>query len=967
MPRHSRQQFLRLKQLERQNRRLTRELRDAQASRVSLLEHLPVHTIQKDLNGTFTFASTSFCNLLQLPLERVIGKSDFDLFPMELASKFVADDRRVIQEGLVFDDIERNEFSDGLVTYMHVRKAPLRDRQDNIVGVQVMFWDVTKEYLGRQQLQRVETLAHALITAALDAVLLVDTDGRVVDLNPAAEKILGYSRDQVAGHPPLDSILLTAISEAGQRFSEPLDHIRVFDRQASISRIMQAATGTRIEAKVRHSDQRWFDAEISAHPLVIQGTSQGWALFVRDITKRKQREAELLRAKEVAEHASVAKSEFVANVSHELRTPLTGIIGLHELLQLSDISPSQQNYLQLAQTSANNLLRLIDDLLDFSKIEAGKLQLELAPFDLLDCVEQALNALAARAQLRGLELTLDYDDSLPARVIGDGYRVRQILLNLIGNAIKFTERGEICLRVTAANSARGTGTISADASPTMSCVRFEVHDTGIGVPVGKRHLIFEAFRQADTSMTRRYGGTGLGLAICRDLVKKMDGEIGIQDSVLIQNSTHQGCCFFFQIPLSVDVAMIEQTNLPARLEVVIVATPSLWRSLLEKQLQSLGYTIVVLTLDQLQRRQPARLFSAGNHTVVMIDSRELPAWESSTPPVVVRWILITPLAQAQQMAIPKWLSHADVVWLNRPVRRSDLLESLSLSAVQSSSHSQPNPLWNSRPAEVLLVEDSPVNQIVLRDMLEQLGHQVTLASDGRQAVQLCQDRSFDLVLMDLQMPEMNGLQAAKLIRQQDGKKQQTIYALSAHATLEDRRECEAAGMNGFLEKPITMELLSGALRAAMERENGQFMSSFVDTHPSDSVSHRFDQDELDRLAQAANLVHAPGRNELLAKFNSNARLLDDVLRLMVQEITKLSRAFALAVDQDKAAEARRAIHTFKSNCRQLGLVSIAEFSEQLERLSKQGSVSPLRPFVTRVQQLAANVADWSESMIENRS
>lgn len=957
-----------LRQMRRHVRHVNQQLQDSRSDKQALLEHLPVHIIQKDLDGRFTFASASFCKLIGKTREQILGKNDFELFPQDSAQKFVADDKRVLREGTVFDDIEQTEFADGTITFMQVRKAPLRDRGGLIVGVQVMFWDVTKEHVSRQQLQHIESLAHALITAALDAVLLVDPEGRVVDVNPAAERILGYSRDQVAGHPPLDYILQTALTEAGQRSAEPDDSLQLFDRKASISRIMKAATGTRIEAKARHKDLHWFDAEISAHPLSIQGANQGWALFIRDITNRKLRESELRRAKDEAEMASAAKSEFVANVSHELRTPLTGIIGLHELLQLSDINARQQNYLQLAQTSATNLLRLIDDLLDFSKIEAGKLQLEMAPFSLLDCVEDVANAMAGRAQLRGLELTLDMEANLPSRLVGDAYRIRQILLNLVGNAIKFTERGDICIRVRqVSNRHPGTGnyptTELTTTGETTARLRFEVHDCGIGVAENQRELIFEAFRQADTSMTRRYGGTGLGLAICRDLVEKMQGFIAVTDSQIYEGTVNKGSCFYFEVPLIVECFQAAIPPSIARQDIVIVAPAGLWRTLLERNLEKLGLKITVLTLDQLQQRQPTRLFTAGNHTIVMLDVRELSAWISPSPPVVVRWVLITPLAQSQQVSVPKWLSHADVVWLNRPVRQADLLAAITTGNSTPSSQEKERSTNNSRSAHVLLVEDSPVNQIVLRDMLEQLGQKVTLASDGKQAVELCSERQFDLVLMDVQMPELDGLQATKLIRQSDHGRTQLIFALTAHASSEDRQLCESAGMNGFLVKPITMELLNGALRTAMEFDSQSSPNRFVsagEVAKAKSVTERLEVPIL-QLDQA--FKDSPDATALAARFNNNKRLLQDVLRLMAQEAPKLSRAFATATASGKLPEARRAIHTLKSNCRQLGLISIAEYAELIEQLARDGALQATAEHANNVQQIAGAIADWTEGLL----
>ena len=350
----------------------------SEAERQTLLEHLPVYVLQKDLEGRFTFATQSFCKLLNRGLLDILGKTDQDLFPPETAEKFRRDDLEVMSAGVVFNDIEKTQLPDGRRSYMQVRKAPLRNASSAICGVQVIFWDVTEEFTSRLELQRIESLAHALINAALDAVLIVDTAGHVMEANPACERILGYTADQLESHPPLGSIMQPATAEP-KEVNDSTDSAYIegsgFADRGPLNRLLKDATGRRIEVRLRRSNDNWFEAEISAHPLTIEN-SNGWAIFIRDITRRKITEKELRTAKESAELASIAKSEFVANVSHELRTPLTGIIGLHELLQNTEIDDQQREYLELARLSAGNLLTLIDDLLDFSKIESHQLELE---------------------------------------------------------------------------------------------------------------------------------------------------------------------------------------------------------------------------------------------------------------------------------------------------------------------------------------------------------------------------------------------------------------------------------------------------------------------------------------------------------------------------------------------------------------------------------------------------------------
>ncbi len=947
-----------------------------ESDRRALLEHLPVHVVQKDREGRFTFVTQSFCRLVQRDYADVIGKTDHALFPAEAATKFVEDDIRVMRTGKVFDDVERTQLPSGAHSYMQVRKAPLRDTDGEIIGVQGIFWDVTEEFTSRKELQRIESLAHALIHAALDAVLIVDGDGHVLEANPASEKILGYTQDQVASHPPLGSIMHTTLEELGQRASDQPDSKEVYQRRTPISSILKSATGRRIEARLRRSDQVWFDAEISAHPLVVEG-SQGWAIFIRDITRRKRAEKELRSAMEAAKHANAAKSEFVANVSHELRTPLTGIIGLHELLQRGEIDEQQRSYLKLAAVSASNLLTLIDDLLDFSKIEAGHIDIEVVPFSLVTCIEEAANSMAARAQLRGLELMVDFDPELPDRLIGDPHRIRQIILNLVGNAIKFTEKGDI--RIRAALSDTPPSSRVQDKHPDGEVkIRIEVHDSGIGISPEQRQLIFEAFHQADSSTTRRYGGTGLGLTICRDLVAKMHGEIGVTGASRPGGEVVQGSCFFFVLPLTIDRDTQDVPPSPAAVsqDVVLAASPSLWRDILQREIQRLGCRLTTMSVDQLTSRTPAHLFAAGNHTMVVTDFRELSAQKLETIPVVVRWVLLAPLANAQPDSIPKWLSYANVTWLHRPVRRSELRNALSIeSPADAEARLATGPgqdEWVERTGHILLVEDSPISKIVLEDMLTGLGHRVTVANNGRDAIEACRRTLFDLVLMDIQMPDVDGLEATMAIREQEksSRRRQRICALTAHATAADRAQCEAAGMDSFLVKPIPL----ATLRAAVNKEvcgegpgrekDGRVEQTMPESIPPDTEDARNGAPVESHGPSTSEVFgQPPGWPELVALMHDNEQLLRDVLALLAREAPRLARVFQASLTEPNFSEARRAVHTLKSNVRHVGLKGVAEFAEQLETLARDERLAQLQEQSGQLGELAAKVSDWAEEQL----
>lgn len=1000
----------------RQNQASTeRTVLQIESDRRALLEHLPVHVVQKDLEGRFLFVTQSFCDLVKRPFAEVIGKTDFDLFPEDAARKFVEDDRRVINEGGVFNDVEKTELPDGTSSYMQVRKAPLRAPDGRVVGVQGIFWDVTLEHRRRQELQRIESLTRALINAALDAVLVVDSEGHILEANPASEKILGFTPEQAHLHPPLGSMIETSVEETGQRASDQPNQHKKFQRKIPTAEILKSAEGRRIEVKLRRSDQRWFDGEISTHPLDLDG-SQGWAIFLRDITRRKNAEKELLNAKESAEQANAAKSEFVANVSHELRTPLTGIIGLHELLDRSTLDDRQREYLKLARLSASNLLTLIDDLLDFSKIEAGHIDIESIPFSLTTCVEEAVNSLAARAQFKGLELLIDIADRVPERLIGDPHRIKQILLNLIGNAIKFTERGEIRVAVRVLDKDRSEYEQEFSKSPDGSGneeapvrLRFEVHDNGIGIPYQKRQLIFDAFRQADSSTTRRYGGTGLGLTICRDLVNKMGGWIGVSDAHDLGGATVQGSCFFFELPMplvdrhaSNDVGQMMQPATRPREHVVLAANPCSWRDLLERDIVRHGFETTVLDVSDLAKRQPSKLFAAGNHTIVVADFRELITSEQGSVPVVTKWVLLSPLSNEHPQNIPNWLGYANVAWLSRPIRRQELRRALTVKSTDADI-APTTALSVGRRAHVLLVEDSPISQTVLRDMLEGLGHRVQVVGDGRAAIKACQDKLFDLVLMDIQMPDVDGLEATRRIRLAESGlgRRQRICALTAHATAADRMQCEQVGMDGFLIKPISLDRLatsvsraingesmlndadgdwhaSAAFSAAeaqpdtLTQERGPQNVTIPSSQPAGSTDERpghfggmpqATHPDESQFALDRALEDAPSWPQLKDALNGNERLARDVLGLLMSEAPRLGRMFEDSLAKGNLNEARRAVHTIKSNARHLQLKRIAAFAEQLEYLARDGRREQLENSRDLVGKVAIAMADWAQELL----
>ncbi|MCL1075804.1 response regulator [Shewanella dokdonensis] len=794
------------KHLAEQNKRLdklvarrTERLREATERREqefallrSLLDSIPEAIVFKDKEGKYLGCNKAAERVLGYTESEMIGLSDRDLTPPELSQRIRHEDAKVLRERTPLRYQEKVELA-GRPILLDTLKLPFYNRRGELQGLIVVWRDVTREYESAEQLRLSEERYHLAMDAVEDGLWDWYLDSEQIICNPSFYTMLGYKANEFPA-------LVSTIDE----LAHPDDRLRVQETRAQYLRQPVGTYDVEFRMLGKGGNYHW----VQSRGQVVEFTSKGEPKRMlgtnKDITRHKNTELALLEAKKDAELANLYKSEFLANMSHEIRTPMNAIIGMLQLAQRTNLTPQQQDYLEKAGFSAQSLLRIINDILDFSKIEAGKLELEKVSFPLDKVLEHALDLNALKAQEKGIELLLYAPVTAGMILKGDPLRLGQVLVNLLSNAVKFTTDGEIEL-----------GCEDVGEREHRMTLKFWVRDTGIGIEKTKQEQLFDAFAQADGSTTRKYGGTGLGLSISKHLVSMMGGDLQVQSEPGV------GSIFTFTVSFEIaEEAPVEPLTVPERLNnlrtLVVDDNPSALQ-IYASQLRDFHFDVETAAsgpeaLFKLAQ-QPFDLLLIdwkmpdmdGREVLVAMDEM-VSSGKLHKRPVVIMMTAYAAEPMAQELGSTKVFA-----LLQKPFKSSALFNEIVAAFCEAPEHNAVQELSATENGEqrglVLLVEDNLINQQVACELLRSGGYDVDVAENGKVALAMVAEKHYDAVLMDIQMPVMDGLTATRELRKQYSMAQLPIIAMTAHAMSGDKDKSLDAGMNAHITKPIMLNEL----------------------------------------------------------------------------------------------------------------------------------------------------------------
>lgn len=804
---------------------LSKSMRELEFQKFALDQHSIVSIADHD--GKIIYCNDKFTQISQYSRDELLGKDHRILNSGFHPRDFFQKMWETIENGQVWHGEVKNKRKDGTHYWVDSTIVPLIDNDGKPSRYISIRTDITANKAMSEHMV-IQRAFYENITETLGEGLYVqDAKGRCIYMNSEAEKLLGWPRQELIGLPVHNTIhTQTSSGENLPAHDCPI-----------MNQVVKHGEAHMDDQVFVRKDGSVFPVTIASRAIYNEsGNIDTTVVAFQDISARKAAEASVVHAKDVAERANKVKGDFLANMSHEIRTPMNGIIGMADLALDTDLNTEQREYISIVKSSADALLNIINDILDFSKIESGKMDIDVIYFSLDQMLRDSIKSLAVRAHQKQLELLLHVAPDVPDRIIGDPGRLRQVIVNLVGNAIKFTESGEIEVSLK-----KIEGALTGNAK-----LEFSVRDTGIGIPEEKFHTIFESFSQADTSTTRKYGGTGLGLSISTKIINLMGGQLNLNSTV------GKGSTFFFTI----DVPVIssdtltryqntgEITGMP-----VLVADDNLSnQKILQEMLQSWGMkpTIVANGEDALHELERASTTKEPYALAILdVQMPEMNGFElverirqkpEHAPATVM---MLTSAGKRGDAAKCRELGIAG--YLMKPVSQSDLFDAMMTALgepLQNGYQEEDASLVtrhslreSRRKLNLLLAEDNAVNQTLSIRVLEKLGHSVTVANNGIEAINYWQNGQFDAILMDLDMPLMSGFEATKLIREQEKSSGHhiSIIAMTAHAMQGARDECINQGMDGYVSKPIDTEALwrelDGLTQTPQEKTHQEFTPS----------------------------------------------------------------------------------------------------------------------------------------------
>jgi two-component system, sensor histidine kinase and response regulator len=913
----------------------------------TMIDILPDRIFVMDVQGRKTMA-----NMADLQasggksMQDIIGKTDFDTYPRELAEIYWALDHEIMESGIpLLNREEPGLDGHGQPVRILSSKVPLRNRLGKVIGLVGIGRDITELKQAETELVREKQFLEALNQISPVAIVILDDQERIVSCNPAFEELFHYSTSEAVGKN-LDSLITN---------DETRQEAAAFSKQVMGEAVH--GTGTR-----RRKDGSLIEVEIFGVPVTVAGQKAGALAIYHDIT-------DLVRARREAEEANRAKSDFLANMSHEIRTPMNGVIGMLELTLDTRLTNEQIEYLNISLKSAEALMSLLNDILDFSKIEAKKLEIEKIDFNLRTTVEDVAFAMAKRAEDKGLELACLIHPEIASDLRGDPGRIRQVITNLVGNAIKFTQQGEVVIRAEA----------RAQTAQEVT-IHFSIQDSGVGIPPDRQAAVFERFTQADGSTTRKFGGTGLGLTISKQLVEAMGGRIGVESTPGV------GTTFWFDVtfekqdekPLIESPALQPQVDLKG-LRILGIDDNATNRMIMTKMVEGFGSQIDTASsgakgLEALQKAQRAGL----PYRIVLLDM-QMPGMdgEQTARAIVndsfgrdIKIIILTSIGQRGDASRLEALGCSG--YLLKPVKQHMLFEALIAVLGQAGKEAPDlvtrHLLTEQRRSEsrVLLAEDNPINQKLAIVLLQKAGYSVDAVENGLQAVQKVETEKYNAVLMDVQMPELDGLEATRRIRiwEKTRNRRVPIIAMTAHAMAGDRQRCLDAGMDDYVSKPFDPKSLFNALDRWISGKRPDGKNEMAETQDYNSISAASLMVETEaaegrglfgevdkgpsgpapdgalRSAQSvATMVLPVDFQAALFRFGDDRDFMMDLCQEFVAGFPQRMSEINVALRDHNAATLGRLAHNLKGMCLNFSAEPMANLAAQIEQFCRQEDLS----------------------------